>query len=127
MTMAGSRRLGCHGTVAVEYALVLSALLIFVFGIVDAGRVLWTRITLERAVETAARCGAVNTATCATAAEIETYAAAQAFGLTIASTAFTSSTAACGALVTATLPFTFVIPWITTSGVTLTATACYPL
>jgi len=125
--MAGSRTLGCRGTVAVEYALVLSALLIFVFGIMDAGRVLWTLTTLERAAEVAARCGAVNTATCATAAEIQSYAATQAFGLTIASTAFTSSTAACGALVTASFPFTFVIPWIATSGITLAATACYPL
>jgi Flp pilus assembly protein TadG len=125
--MADARGLGCRGTVAIEYALVLSALLIFVFGIMDAGRVLWTRTTLERAAEAAARCAAVNTATCGSAAEIQAYAVTQAFGLTIASTAFTPSTAACGSVVTATLPFTFVIPWIATSGITLTATACYPL
>jgi Flp pilus assembly protein TadG len=125
--MADARGLGCRGTVAVEYALVLSALLIFVFGIMDAGRVLWTRTTLERAAEAAARCAAVNTTTCGSAAEIQAYAVTQAFGLTIASTAFTPSTAACGSLVTASLPFTFVIPWIATSAITLTATACYPL
>jgi Flp pilus assembly protein TadG len=125
--MAYSRALGCRGTVAVEYALVLSALLIFVFGIMDVGRVLWSRTTLERAVEAAARCAAVNTAICGTAAQIQAYAATQAFGLTIASTAFTPTTATCGTHVTATLPFTFVIPWIATSGITLTATACYPL
>jgi Flp pilus assembly protein TadG len=124
--MARQRTLDCRGTVAVEYALVLSALLLFVFGIMDTGRVLWTRITLERAVEAAARCAAVDTATCGTPTEIQAYAATQAFGLTIASTAFTPSTAACGSLVTASLPFTFVIPWIGTSGITLTASACYP-
>jgi Flp pilus assembly protein TadG len=124
--MTRMRPLGCRGTVAVEYALVLSALLVFVFGIMDTGRVLWSLTTLERATEVAARCASVNTATCATAAEIEAYAATQAFGLTITSAAFTSSTTACGSLVTASFPFTFLIPWMTTTGVTLTATACYP-
>lgn len=121
---AAFRRL--RGTVAVEYALILPALLLFTFGLMDAGRLLWTQTTLDRAVQAAARCGAVDTVDCGTTAEINAYAVTQAFGLTITSSAFTTTTPACGVQVTVSFPFTFVIPWIATNNVTLTATACYP-
>jgi len=43
------------GTVAIEYALILPVMLLFTLGIMDTGRLLWTYITLTRAVEAAAR------------------------------------------------------------------------
>lgn len=119
-----------RGSVAVEYGLLLPALLLFVFGLIDCGRVFWTYATLYRATEAAARCGAVNTTVCGTPAQIQTYAVTQAFGLTIASSAFTASTVTCGVQVTASLPFSFVIPQLTAlipSTITLATTACYPL
>ena len=71
------------GSMAIEYGLILPVLLLFTFGLVDAGRLLWTNITLTRATEVAARCGAVNMTTCP-AAGIAAYAAAEAqnFGIT---------------------------------------------
>lgn len=117
-----------RGTAALEFALVLPALLLFMLGIMDVGRLVWTQTTLDRAVEAAARCGAIDTSACGTAAKIQSYAADQAFGLTITnpSLVFAVSQQACGIQVAASFPFALIIPWIATSDVTLAATACYP-
>ena len=127
--MRGTR----HGSVAIEYALLVPALLLFVLGIMDTGRLLWTYATLNRAVEAAARCGTVNTVSCASAGQIKTYAAGQAYGLSVPSSAFTVTTPACGVSVTATYTFRSVIPWLhpaapfgQTNTITLNAAACYP-
>ncbi len=115
-----------RGTVAIEFALLLPALLLFILGIADVGRLIWTQTTLDRAVEAAARCAVVDATTCGNATLTATYAVGQAFGLTIASSAFTVTTPACGTRVAVTMPFTLIIPWITTSRITLAANACYP-
>ena len=126
--LPGSQR----GSVAVEYAIVLPVLLLFVLGIMDTGRLIWTYATLNRAAEAAARCASVDTATCGTVAQIQSYAVTQAYGLTIAAAAFTPTTVACGSRVAATYTFQFVIPWIGSSpygqsnSTALSATACYP-
>jgi Flp pilus assembly protein TadG len=115
------------GEVSIEYGLILSALLVFVLGIVDTGRLLWTQTTLEHATEAASRCYAIDTTLCGTTAQTQTYAVAQAYGLQVTTAAFTVSTLACGANVKASLPFVLIIPWTTTTSLTLTATSCYPL
>jgi Flp pilus assembly protein TadG len=118
--------LASRGSVIIEYAIILPALLLFVLGILDIGRFVWTQTTLDRAAEAAARCGAVNTLTCGSASAIQNYAVTQTYGLNVTASAFTASTASCGLKVTASLPFVFVIPFMTTSNITLVATACYP-
>lgn len=123
----GPRPPGNRGTAALEYAIILPALLMMILGALDAGRVMWLQVTLERAVEAAARCAAINATTCGSAAKVQSYAAAQAFGTTISASAFLSSTASCGTSVTGTLPFTFVIPWPAKRKIILSATACYPV
>ena len=115
-----------------EYAFILPALLLFVLGIMDTGRLIWTYATVTRAAEAAARCAAVDTVTCGTTAQIQSYAVSQAYGLDIANTAFTPTTVACGSRVAATFTFQFVIPWTgvspygTANTATINATACYP-
>jgi Flp pilus assembly protein TadG len=125
-----SNRGRCRGSVAVEYALLLPALLLFVLGLMDVGRLLWTYATLSHAVEAAARCATVNTATCGSAAAVQTYAVSQAWGLSVATSVFTLSAATCGKQVTASLPFTFVVPTVLSGAalgtITLTTSACYP-
>jgi Flp pilus assembly protein TadG len=121
-----------RGSVAVEYAFVLPVLLLFVLGIMDTGRLIWTYATLNRAAEAAARCAAIDAVTCGTTADIQTYAVAQAFGLSIAAAAFTPTTQTCGSRVVGTFAFQFTIPWLgvspygATNSATLSATACYP-
>jgi len=117
-----------RGAAAIEYALILPALLMFVFGIIDTGRVVWTYATLYRATEAAARCAAINTLDCGTAAQVQSYAASQAWGMTIDADAFKGTTEACGHQVTGTYDFQFIIPLLNMplGAVTLKATACYP-
>lgn len=116
-----------RGSIAVEYALLLPALMLFVIGIMEVGRLLWTQTTLDRAAEAAARCGAVDSVTCADAAATADYAVTQAFGLNIAADAFTVSSAACGASVEAAFTYKFLVPWVTPQDMVLHASACYPL
>ena len=122
-----------RGAAAIEYAVVLPVLLIFVLGIMDTGRLLWAYVTIYRATEVAARCAiiaaAVPTAVnCTTSAKTQTYAVAAAWGLTIGAAAFTVSNPACGMQVHASYTFdsyifSFAAPSKT---IPLTATVCYP-
>ena len=57
--------IACDGAAAVETALVLPVFLLCVFGISEIGRALWIQSTLQYAVEDAARCAAINTASAA--------------------------------------------------------------
>ena len=125
------------GSMAIEYGLILPVLLLFTLGLVDASRLLWTNITLTRATEVAARCGAVNITTCP-AASIPAYAATQAknFGIyDTTATNFVSTAATCGVQVQATYTFQFLVPWFPqfsasapfgSTTMRLNATACYP-
>ena len=122
-----------RGSVAIEYALLLPALLLFVLGIMDAGRLLWTYTTLHRSVAAAARCGAVDPTICGTTAQIKNFGAASAYGLTINSSAYTVTTPACGTRVQATFTFVFIIPWLSpispygeSNSMPLSAAACFP-
>jgi Flp pilus assembly protein TadG len=128
---ASKSRKSRRGAAAIEYALVLPLLLLLPLGLIDTGRLLWTYTTLYRAAEAAARCGAVNVTACGTTTQIKSRAVAEAWGLTIASSAFTVSTPSCGLQVRASHPFTFAIPGLDTVAplgtITLSATACYPL
>jgi Flp pilus assembly protein TadG len=116
-----------RGVTAIEYALLLPVLLAFVLGIVDAGRVIWTQVTLDHAAEAAARCGAIDTVKCGTADAIKAYAVDRAAGLGLQPSVFAVATAACGSQVAATLPMTLTLPWNGSNSLTLNATACYPL
>lgn len=114
------------GAVTIEYALILPVLLVMVLGIIDVGRLLWTQTTLERAVEAASRCAAINTTLCGTTAKIQNYAVTQAYGLTVTTSVFTVSTPVCGVTVQASFPFRLIVPWLARTSLTLTATSCYP-
>lgn len=114
-----------RGTTAIEYAIILPALLLFLLGIMDTGRLLWTYSTLYRAAEAAARCGAVNVTDCASTTQIRNQAVAAAWGLTVDASAFTVANQSCGMQVSATYSFTFTIPGF--SAITLNPTACHPI
>jgi len=116
-----------RGSIAVEYALILPVLLLFVVGVMEVGRLVWTQTTLDRAAEAAARCGAVDPVTCANSAATSQYAVTQAFGLKVAANAFTVSSATCGISVRATFTYKFLVPFVTPANMTLHSSACYPL
>jgi len=117
----------CDGTTAVETALVLPAFLLLLFAIIEAGFLFWTQTTLQSAVEAAARCAVVNTTLCGSTSAIQTYAASQAYGMTISSSSFSVSQPSCGYQVSISYPFNLIVTQLfSTSAITLTAKSCHP-
>lgn len=120
-----------RGNVALEYAIVLPALLLFILGIMDGGRLLFTYTTLYRAAEAAARCAAINNIECGTEVAIQNRGREEAWGLTISPSAFAITTPSCGVQVKAVYTFTFITPGfgivVPLGSIPLNATACYPL
>lgn len=115
------------GANALEFAILLPVFLPLMFGIIEFGQMFWTQTALQHAVDMAARCATINSATCGTTSQIGTYAASQAYGLNLPSGTFTASTPSCGNQVSAAYAFTFLATaWFPVT-VNLTARSCYPL
>ena len=55
----------------------IDVLLVLLIGLIEAGRLIWTQTTLDRAVEAAARCAAVDTVQCGTASAVQKTASSQ--------------------------------------------------
>ena len=116
-----------RGATALEFALLAPVFFALVFGIIALGMLFWTQVGLQHGAEMAARCASVNTALCPTSnpSAIAAYATQQAFGLSLPSSTFTYSAAACGSRVSANYQFQF--PQILNlAPFTLTAAACFP-
>jgi Flp pilus assembly protein TadG len=114
-----------RGVTAIEFGILGPVLCAFLVGIVDAGYALYTQQALYHGAILAARCGALNTASCSTASQIKTAAASNSLGLSPPASTFTVSDATCGKLVTASYPYR---PFATLSSnftVTLTARGCF--
>jgi Flp pilus assembly protein TadG len=133
------------GATAIEMAFLLPVFLGLLLGIEEFGRALWTQTALQFAVSAAARCAAIAPSTCTapggSTVDVEAYAASQAFGLSIPSSAFTytanaNATANCrsvttnigtgGAMVQATYAFATVVPQLVPLNVTLSACSYHP-
>lgn len=78
------------GSVAVEFALLLPVYIAFMFGIIEYGRMIWIRNSMEFATEQAARYGAITSG--ATTATIITYAGTQLIGIDSSTVTFTVPT-----------------------------------
>ena len=114
-----------RGNAAVEFALVLVPLLLFVFGIIATAQAVWLQNALTVSVSEAARCASVNPTLCGSPAQIRAYAADQA-GAGLDSSVFSVEAASCGNRVSASYPLALTIPFMTLS-VNLSAQACYPV
>jgi Flp pilus assembly protein TadG len=117
-----------RGATAVQFALIATPLLLFLFGIEETARIMWTQAAINMAVEEAARYSSVNGAAgnCTAAGTVATYAATRAWGLSIPSGDFTATSPACGCQVTANVPFTPIVPKLVPYTLTLNASACFP-
>lgn len=112
------------GSAVVELAFIVPAVILFVLGIMEVGRVMWLQNALNYSVVEAARCVSNSPTTCATATQTKSFAAATA-GAGFDSSVFTVTTASCGNQVSASYPVTLAIPYMSLSA-TLTSQACYP-
>jgi Flp pilus assembly protein TadG len=129
------------GVTAVEMAFLMPVFLLFLMGIVEFGRALWTQTALQFAVEAAARCEAVSPSLCTapgttSPTNVPAYAAGQAFGMSIPTTdfAYTAKTDCTGAStistsggrVTASYRFKPIVAKLVPLNVTLTACSYHP-
>jgi Flp pilus assembly protein TadG len=112
---------------AVELALAMPALCLFIFGIIEVGYALWVQNALDYSVATAARCASLNGNACQPSggnSQVTTYAANQS-GANVTSTAFTYTPgAACGCQVSASYTIALDIPWDSALSVTLSSNSC---
>ena len=113
------------GNLAVEFGLIAPALLLFIFAGAEGGHLLWTVNALHYSVQEAARCASVNTTTCGTATQIQSFAAGRS-GEGFASSVFTATVASCGNRVSASYTMPLNIPFVSHS-ISLSAQSCYPI
>jgi len=112
------------GATAIEYALVLPIFSMMILGAIWVGALTFSVSSLEHAVQSAARCMAVDANTCGTTTATETFAQSRYGGPNI-SPLFTASTSGCGHTVTAQAAFDLnLVPGL--NSVPLTVSACYP-
>ncbi len=113
------------GSVAVEFALLLPVYILFILGIIEFGRMIWIRNTMEFAAEQAARYGAVTSG--ATEAQIEAYALTQLIGMDSVTISFTGTTVTSSTVtVVGTHDFTTIIAdYVPIPAMTLTVTATF--
>jgi Flp pilus assembly protein TadG len=113
-----------HGGIAVEYALILPALVLALLGGIWLGLLGLAMSSLDLAVQSAARCMAVDANACATPTQTQTYAQSQYTGPDVGAV-FTASATGCGHTVSAQGTFSLdVAPGL--SDVPLNVSACYP-
>jgi len=116
-----------RGSIAAEFALVIPLLLLLSFGMIEFGRAMWVRNSLQSTVEDAARCYALNRPECDTVDEVKAYAAANAMGVPVTEDAFNPQPAACGSVagkqVEGTYTFVSIVPVIPLN-FAITARAC---
>jgi Flp pilus assembly protein TadG len=131
-----------RGASALEFAIVAPILLLLVMGIIEFGRLMWTREALQQSAFSGARCMGVLSANCASAGSVNTAATdsfIQSVGagwmISIPSSAIAlNPNTVCGSVagfsqVTLTYTFSTAVPnliRVLAPGVTLTAQACYP-
>jgi TadE-like protein len=114
----------CRGTTAVEFGIILPALITLLVGALYLCMGLFVAGSLQFAVEDAARCASVNTGTCKDAGTITSFASSRYFGPGSAPT-FTYAAAACGNSVTGSTNFAANLG-IKTITVPISAAACFP-
>ena len=125
MKASGIRR-DERGATAVEFALTAPLFFALLFGIVEGGMLMWTQIGIQHGSEMAARCAGIKKPNCINASDIQSYAAAQAYGVNPPPATFTVSTAVCGTQVSGTYKFTFVTTYFGVPTIDLSAQSCFP-
>jgi len=133
------------GVEAIEFAIVLPVMCLFLLGCIEFGRLYWIQSQLQFAAEAAARCVTVTCqASNIVGTGVNTYAAKQMNNGDVPTGvifSLTNPSPACGNQVTVCYPFTFIVPTLfpfsnsvagcpagyapPTAGLTLTATGCH--
>jgi Flp pilus assembly protein TadG len=115
------------GASLIEAALVFPVLFAVLFGAIECGRLIWTQLALNYAVEEAARCAEVTPDICKNNQTTADYAQAKVEPLTLPPGAITVSSQACGTQVAARLAYQPTVGSLAfPSAPTLKAQVCRP-
>lgn len=114
------------GVTAVEMALTAPAFCMLVFGAIQIGYIIWTKVGLQRSVEVAARCASINKALCGSTAAIQNYAVQYSFGVNPPPTTFSVSNLSCGTQVSATRIVPIFSTYFGSAQTTINARSCFP-
>lgn len=114
------------GTAAIEFAMTSWVYVFLLMAIIEGSFALWVQAGIQHGSEMAARCASVDKNNCASTGAIQTYAAAQSYGLNPPTSTFTVSTPTCGNRVSASYTLTFLTHFFNPSSVTLTGSSCFP-
>lgn len=112
-----------RGSAAVDFAFVFPAFALLMIGGIYGCALLYSNMSLQAAVERAARCYSVNAANCSGASAIQTYAMTQYSG--VSTPTFTPSIQACGHQVIGSTTISFPTGGASVS-VPLSAISCFP-
>jgi Flp pilus assembly protein TadG len=110
-------------SVAVEFAIVLPALVMLIVGTLYVGIAMYSIAGLHSAVEAAARCYSIDSNQCGSASAAESFGESHYYG--VSTPAFSAAVATCGHQVSASLTValsTGIMNW----NIPVSATACYP-
>jgi Flp pilus assembly protein TadG len=113
------------GNLSIELGLLAPVLIALIFGVAEGGHLLWTVNALHYSVQEAARCASVDTSTCGSASQIQSFAAGRS-GAGFPSSAFTATVTSCGNRVSANYTMPLNIPFMPSS-ISLSAQSCYPI
>jgi Flp pilus assembly protein TadG len=116
----------CDASTSTEFAMVGPMFIGIMMAVVQGGLLLWTQLGLEHAVEAAARCSAVNSSTCGSASDIQSYAATQAYGLNLPASVFLFTQPSCGNMVSASYSYSLFSHAFKKAAIPLNAQACFP-
>lgn len=123
-----------HGVTAVEFALIAPVLLMFMFLLIEGGRMEWTQQTLQEVSTNTARCMALGQDACNSTAAIQSYAQSRgsAWGVSLANATITAATGqTCSGVsgmskISISLPYHSVMNLLPIAQQALTASSCYP-
>jgi len=114
------------GTAAIEFAMTSWVYVMLLMAIIEGSFALWIQAGIQHGSEMAARCASVDHNNCASTSAIQTYAAAQSYGLNPPTSTFTVTTPTCGYRVSASYTLTYLTHFFNPSSVTLTGSSCFP-
>jgi Flp pilus assembly protein TadG len=114
------------GTAAIEFAMTSWVYVLLLMAIIEGSFALWIQAGIQHGSEMAARCASVDHNNCGSTSAIQTYAAAQSYGLSPPTSTFTVTTPTCGYRVSASYTLTYLTHFFNPSAVTLTGSSCFP-
>jgi Flp pilus assembly protein TadG len=120
------RRDAC-GATAVETALLMPLMLLLLLGAMEIGRLAWTQMVLNNAVQDLARCAAVTKATCGNADQVAAEGAKRIQQARLINTSVTFAfdpAATCGRQVTASAEYGFLIKKLAPAMPHISASVC---